>query len=231
VFGWFGKSRGRESAGRRRKGTAHPHKHTFPLRRLCASIATPWPFVAMAPFGPARLALSFPAGPALPLRGDPDGKVPILGAQRPCAQGGLPTATEQRKLAVSSPNSSPQILLVEEDPTLLEITAFRLELLGYDVITRGSAEQALEWLREHLPAVIIVDQILPGISGVELINRISDDLRTSDIPVMMLATSSDLEDVKRAYSAGADEYLVIPYDPIVLEAKVERLASAVGQPA
>jgi CheY-like chemotaxis protein len=121
---------------------------------------------------------------------------------------------------------SPQILLVEEDRTLLEITAFRLELLGYDVVTQQSAEKALEWLRDRLPTLIIVDYALPGMDGIEFINRLSNDTRTSEIPIMFLSTNADLEDVQRAYNAGASEYLVIPYDPIVLEAKVERLVNA-----
>ena len=124
---------------------------------------------------------------------------------------------------------SPQILLIEEDPTLLEITAFRLELLGYEVITHQSGERALEWLRDQLPTLIIVDQMLSGMDGIEFINRLSNDVRTSEIPIMFLSTNADLEDVQKAYNAGADEYLVIPYDPIVLESKVERLASAVAQ--
>jgi CheY-like chemotaxis protein len=127
------------------------------------------------------------------------------------------------------PEHSPQILLVEEDRTLLEITAFRLELLGYGVVTQQSAERALEWLREHLPTLIIVDQVLPGMDGVEFINRLSNDTRTSEIPIMFLSANADLEDVQRAYNAGADEYLVIPYDPLVLEAKVERLANTTAQ--
>jgi CheY-like chemotaxis protein len=125
---------------------------------------------------------------------------------------------------------SPQILLIEEDPTLLEITAFRLELLGYEVITQQSAERALEWLRDQLPTLIIVDHVLSGMDGIEFINRLSNDVRTSDVPIMFLSTNADLEDVQKAYNAGADEYLVIPYDPMVLESKVERLASAMTQP-
>jgi CheY-like chemotaxis protein len=127
------------------------------------------------------------------------------------------------------PEHSPQILLVEEDRTLLEITAFRLELLGYGVVTQQSAERALEWLREQLPTLIIVDQVLPGMDGVEFINRLSNDTRTSEIPIMFLSTNADLEDVQRAYNAGADEYVVIPYDPLVLEAKIERLANTKAQ--
>jgi DNA-binding response OmpR family regulator len=125
----------------------------------------------------------------------------------------------------------PQILLVEEDPLLLEITAFRLELLGYDVVKVPTAEQATEWLQHDLPTLMIVDQTLPKMSGIEFLNRLSNDVRTSEIPVIFLSVNAELEEVQRAYNAGADEYLVIPYDPTVLEAKVERLASAVEQSA
>lgn len=122
----------------------------------------------------------------------------------------------------------PQVLLIEGDPTLLEITAFRLELLGYQVESRESAEQGLEWLKIHIPNIVIVDHVLPGMDGLEFINRLSNDTRTSDIPIMFLSTNGDLDDVQKAYNAGADEYLVIPYDPMVLEAKIERLTSAVA---
>jgi CheY-like chemotaxis protein len=121
---------------------------------------------------------------------------------------------------------TPQILFVEEDPILMEITAFRLELLGYEVVTHASAERALEWLSQQLPTLIIVDHVLPGMDGIEFINRLSNDTRTSNVPIMLLSTNGDLEDVQKAYNAGADDYLVIPYDPMVLESKVERLAMA-----
>jgi CheY-like chemotaxis protein len=124
---------------------------------------------------------------------------------------------------------TPQILFVEEDPILMEITAFRLELVGYQVVTQSSAERALEWLRDQLPTLIIVDHVLPGMDGIEFINRLSNDTRTGDVPTMLLSTNGDLEDVQKAYNAGADDYLVIPYDPMVLESKVERLATAVVQ--
>jgi DNA-binding response OmpR family regulator len=124
---------------------------------------------------------------------------------------------------------SATILLIEGDATLLEITAFRLELLGYEVMSRDSAEAAIDWLKDHLPSLVIVDHLLPGMDGLEFINRLSNDTRTSNVPIMLLSTNGDLEDVQKAYNAGADEYLVIPYDPIVLESKVERLTSAVPQ--
>lgn len=119
-----------------------------------------------------------------------------------------------------------RILLVEDDPTLLELTSFRLELLGYEVLEMESAEDALAWLQKELPDLVIVNQFLPGIEGVELVDRLSNDVRTADVPVMLLSANSDLDDVQKAFNAGADEYLVTPYDPIVLEEKVQRLATA-----
>ena len=128
-------------------------------------------------------------------------------------------------------DQSHTILLIEGEPILLEITAFRLELLGYRVVSYASAEQGFEWLATQLPSAIIVDHALPGMDGVEFINRLSNDIRTSEIPIMFLSTNGDLDDVQKAYNAGADEYLVIPYDPMVLEAKVERLTAGVSQTA
>jgi CheY-like chemotaxis protein len=126
---------------------------------------------------------------------------------------------------------SPQILLIEEDPLLRDITAFRLELLGYDLVKMESGEKAIEWLQQNLPSLVIVDQFLSGMDGIEFLNRLSNDVRTSEIPVILVSANSDLEDVQKAYNAGADEYLVIPYDPVALEAKVERLMSIMQQTA
>lgn len=117
------------------------------------------------------------------------------------------------------------VLLIEEEPMLREITSFRLELLGYRVDCVESAEQALERLTDDLPDLMIVGHFLPGISGIELIDRVSNDIRTSAVPVMLLSPNADLDHVQRAYTAGAKEYLVAPYDPMVLQDKVRKLAS------
>jgi DNA-binding response OmpR family regulator len=117
------------------------------------------------------------------------------------------------------------ILLVEDDSALLDITAFRLELLGYEVVTHATAEAALTWLSEHKPDLIAVGY-LPDLEGVEFLNRISDEPSTSQTPLLYLSANSDLDEVQRAYNAGADEYLLTPYDPLVLEKKVQGLLVA-----
>ncbi len=117
------------------------------------------------------------------------------------------------------------ILLVEEEPVLREITAFRLELLGYEVVSWERANQATEWLQNQLPKLIVVGQVTET-GPLDFLNQLSNEQRTSQIPVLYLSSSSDLEDVQKAYNAGADEFLVIPYDPMMLENKVQGLITA-----
>jgi CheY-like chemotaxis protein len=117
----------------------------------------------------------------------------------------------------------PKVLLIEEDGVLAEVTGFRLELLGFSVETVVSAETAFAFLDRELPDAIILDPVLPGMDGIELTNRLSNDRRTSRIPIMVVSTDADLNAVQRAHAAGAKDYLVIPYDPVMLEQKLEAL--------
>ncbi len=115
------------------------------------------------------------------------------------------------------------ILLIEEDVMLREIMLFRLELLGHRVESFESGDEALTWLVDQLPDAILVGHYLPDMGGVELIDRLSNDLRTSETPVMLLSPNAELDDVQKAFNAGADDYLVTPFDPLMLEEKLRRL--------
>lgn len=123
------------------------------------------------------------------------------------------------------PATRKQVLLIEEEPALLDITSFRLELLGYEVHSETSAEGAISWLSQCLPDLVAVGY-LSDMDPVEFLNRLSDDPRTSQMPLLCLSANSDLDEVQRAYNAGADEYLLTPYDPLVLERKVQGLLTA-----
>ncbi|MCA9227848.1 MAG: response regulator [Planctomycetales bacterium] len=114
------------------------------------------------------------------------------------------------------------LLLVEEDITLSDITAFRLELLGYAVEAVPSAEDALVSLERRRPDLILLDLHQPGMSGLEFIEQLTRDESTNTIPIMAIAIDADLESVQKAHKAGAVDYLVAPYDPTVLEEKVAR---------
>jgi CheY-like chemotaxis protein len=124
------------------------------------------------------------------------------------------------------PDDAPEILLIVEDSMLAEVARFRLELLGNTVTTVPSAEVALQRLQENLPNLIVLDRDLPGMDGTEFVRRLKADERTAGIPALMLSKRAHLGDVQEAFDAGADDYLVTPFDPLVLERKVEALAAA-----
>lgn len=117
------------------------------------------------------------------------------------------------------------ILLVEDDPLLADITAFRLELLGFEVKTVESYEVALAVCEETRVDVIIVDLELAGMKGLELINQLQISETTHETPILVFSSDPNLDVVQKAFKAGAKDYLVTPYDPAVLEAKIERLLS------
>ena len=122
-----------------------------------------------------------------------------------------------------------QIMLVEEDETLAEITSFRLELLGYGVNVVASGEAAIASLEQQIPDVIIVDLVLPKMTGHELIERLARQESTSKVAIMALSIEADLDAVLLAYKVGALDYLVAPYNPTVLEDKVAKLMERAGQ--
>ncbi len=121
---------------------------------------------------------------------------------------------------------SHKILLIEEEAVLRDITEFRLELLGFQVMAVDSARTANQELEEQLPGLIILGTAAET-DSLEFLNHLSNEPRTSEIPVIYLSGSSDMEDVKKAFNAGADEFLVIPYDPQILEKKVQEFVSAI----
>ncbi len=117
----------------------------------------------------------------------------------------------------------PYLLLAEEDDLLAEILAFRLELLGYRVGRVNGGQELLERTTEELPDLIILDMFLPDMDGFDLINQLSSEPRTDPVPILVFSTDSELESVERAHVAGADDFLVVPFDPTVMEYKVEQL--------
>ena len=122
------------------------------------------------------------------------------------------------------------LLIVEEEATLAEVTAFRLELLGFSVQVAGSAEEAFPLLKQKKPDLMIVDLKLPGAGGIAFIEQLASENATATIPVLALSFDAELEQVQRAFSAGAADYLVAPYNPAVLEEKVEKLLAESARP-
>ena len=116
-----------------------------------------------------------------------------------------------------------KILVLEPNPTQGEVTAFRLKLLGYRAQWIKSGLDFWSTLyMEHPDAVIIS---LDGTSkdGLEVLEQLGSDVRTSKIPVMVTSVRAELDMVERAWRLGGRDYLVTPFDPAVLEEKVAKM--------
>jgi DNA-binding response OmpR family regulator len=123
------------------------------------------------------------------------------------------------------------VLLVEDDPGTRQALELALRRLGYGVHPVASGEAALERIRDETADVVVLDVMLPGLDGFEVCRRLRQD---SDVAVIMLTARSDDFDVVVGLEAGADDYVVKPVEPRVLDARVRavlrRMARA-GAPA
>jgi CheY-like chemotaxis protein len=125
----------------------------------------------------------------------------------------------------------PRIVILEDDDLLREITAFRLELLGYDVIEAEGVDSAMRSIREQLPAAVIMDLAIATADALDVINLLKNNPQTNSVPILAFSTDADLGLVQRAFTAGAADYLVTPYDPATLQTKLEGVMTKAGAPA
>lgn len=106
----------------------------------------------------------------------------------------------------------PKILCVDDDKTILDFLKMVLEPAGYEPSFSQSGEDALKQIASKLPDLILLDIGMPGLSGMEVLKKIRADERMRKIPVIMLTSSSEFEDVKEALEDGAVMYVYKPFD-------------------
>ena len=127
----------------------------------------------------------------------------------------------------------PCILVVEDEPAQREMLAYNLEAEGYLVIHADNGEDAMMLVGEEMPDVIVLDWMMPQLSGIEVCRRLKSKSTTRGIPVIMLSARSEDVDRVRGLETGADDYVVKPYSVIELMARVRsqlrRVRPSVGQ--
>ena len=116
-----------------------------------------------------------------------------------------------------------RVLICDDDPLLLELMEFRLRAKGYEVIKAVDGEEALEKAQQDAPDVVVLDAMMPKADGLEVLARIKGDPALSDTPVVMLTARKGQKDIVSALDKGADDYLVKPFIPEELLARLARL--------
>ena len=113
------------------------------------------------------------------------------------------------------------VLVVEDEPQILELVAINLEHLGHKVLRAASAEEAETAIRAALPDVLVLDWMLPGESGLAFARRLRSDERTRELPILMLTARAMEQDKISGLEAGADDYLTKPFSPKELAARIK----------
>ena len=114
----------------------------------------------------------------------------------------------------------PRVLVVEDEPAQREVLAYNLEAEGFAVSRAENGEEALMLVEEVAPDVIVLDWMMPTLSGIEVCRRLKIRSETRAIPVIMLSARSEEVDRVRGLETGADDYVIKPYSVIELMARV-----------
>ena len=122
------------------------------------------------------------------------------------------------------------VLLVEDETDIRKMLSFSLQRAGFEVVGAETAEQALDLLDGPLPALVIIDWMLPGMSGVELARRLRRDALTKDLPTLMLTARNEEADKLKSFDAGIDDYVTKPFSPRELIARIKALLRRSGEP-
>lgn len=112
------------------------------------------------------------------------------------------------------------ILVIDDEKDVATLVAARLNSHGFDACQVNSGEEALGWLKEKHPDLIVLDLFMPGMDGYDFFYKLRSDENTADIPVIMLTVETSPEAKLKSFKLGMDDYLVKPYEP---EELVERI--------
>lgn len=120
---------------------------------------------------------------------------------------------------------SAKVLIVDDEIDLVRLVRYNLEKEGMHVLTAYEGRSALALIREHYPDLLILDLMLPDISGIKLCQQIKHDPALREIPIIMLTARSSEHDRVSGFEAGADDYVVKPFSPKELVLRVKAMLS------
>ena len=123
----------------------------------------------------------------------------------------------------------PRILVVEDEPDIAALIAYQLTREGFRVETAGTGPEALQSVARDLPDLVVLDRMLPGLSGDEILKRLKEEAGTSAIPVLVLTAKREQEDRITGFELGADDYLTKPFSPRELVLRVQAILRRVQE--
>ena len=104
------------------------------------------------------------------------------------------------------------VLVVEDEPDIVNVLKIRLESEGFDVLTAPDGKEGLRAIREFIPDIVVLDLVMPEIGGLELCGIVKSDERLQKIPVIVLSARTEKKDMEESYNSGASAYFAKPYE-------------------
>lgn len=120
-----------------------------------------------------------------------------------------------------------RVVVADDDDDILELIRFKLEQAGMDVEAVGDGVTALEACRRETPDLVLLDIMMPGMSGLDVCRTLRDDLGMGSVPVILLTARAQESDVDQGFDAGADDYIVKPFSPRELSSRVRAVLARV----
>ncbi len=113
-----------------------------------------------------------------------------------------------------------KILIVEDEPAMVELLRYNLESEGFDVASAHDGDEALLAIEEEAPDMLLLDWMLPKVSGIEICRRLRRDQKHGNLPVIMITARGEEADRVRGLDVGADDYVAKPFSPAELMARI-----------
>lgn len=113
------------------------------------------------------------------------------------------------------------ILVVDDEEDILELVSYNLMREGYRITCVETGEKAIQSALKDSPDLIVLDLMLPGLSGLEVTRQLKNDQKTSHIPIVMLTAKGEESDVVAGLEMGADDYVTKPFSPKILNARIK----------
>ena len=145
------------------------------------------------------------------------------------------TTTLEGTFVMATPAISPatpttprlRVLIIEDERDLVDGLVYNLHREGYETIVAHEGQEGLRKAQTHLPDLILLDIMLPGLTGTEILRELRGAERTREIPIIILSARTEETDQVVGFSLGADDYVTKPFSPRVLMQRIKALVSRV----
>ncbi len=119
-----------------------------------------------------------------------------------------------------------RIVVIDDDPTIVKVVRIILQTNGFEVIEALNGAEALDLVENELPDIVLLDIMMPEMDGFEVLRRLKENEATKEIPVVFLTAKTGAEYVNRGVEMGASEYIIKPFSPAALIAKINELTDS-----